>query len=326
MMSDTTLHKIAAAVGISISSVSRALKGHPDISVQTRKKVLSAAAKLNYSPNPNTVYNAIRSSHFIAVFIPVTASSYFQSFLHTANQLAENADYSLLVLPLTSNTVSATAQIKFCKQNKVHGIIICQDPLQPSNPKFKKIKELGVPVIVVGGTLPSSGLHYFKEDIEAVANLVAQKMVEKNKRHILAIFDAAPSQRTELILNAFIDNVSALDTNISVEYASSTSTAFSLAKTAMMQKKYDAIFCMNDTLLLGAWQALQAAESNIDLFGISETDLPSLLPPSISYAHYSGTTSAKETLELLLRVMQEKTPATEKTLPISWHHSKPTII
>lgn len=37
-MSDTTLHKIAAAVGLSISTVSRALKGHPDISVQTRKK------------------------------------------------------------------------------------------------------------------------------------------------------------------------------------------------------------------------------------------------------------------------------------------------
>ena len=46
--------------------------------------------------------------------------------------------------------------------------------------KFKNIKELGVPVIVVGGTLPSAGLHYCKEDIEAVANLVAQKMLEKN--------------------------------------------------------------------------------------------------------------------------------------------------
>ncbi len=321
-MSDTTLHKIATTLGLSISTVSRALKGHPDISVLTRKKVLAAAAKLNYSPNPNTVYNAIRSSHFIALFIPVTPSNYFQDYLHTANQLAEKADYSLLVLPLTNNTVSTTAQIKFCKQNKVHGIIICQDPLQTPNPKFKKIKELGVPVIVMGGTLPSSGIHYFKEDIEAVANLVAQKIVEKNKRHILAIFDATPAQRTELVLNAFIDKVSALEKNISVEYVSSTSEAFSLCKTAIMQKKYDAIFCMNDTLLLGAWQALQAAKSDIALFGISETDLPSLLPPSISYAHYSGEASAKQTLALLLRVMQEKTPATENMLSISWQESK----
>jgi len=242
-MSDTTLHKIAAAVGLSISTVSRALKSHPDISVQTRKKVLSAAAKLNYSPNPNTVYNAIRSSHFIALFIPVTPSKYFQDFLHTANQLAENADYSILVLPLTNNTVSTTAQIKFCKQNKVHGIIICQDPLQPPNPKFKKIKELGIPVIVVGGNLPSTGLHYFKEDIEAVANLVAKKIVEKNKRHILAIFDATPSNRTELILNAFIDKVSALEKNISVEYAANSAEAFSLCTLALVQKKHDAIFC-----------------------------------------------------------------------------------
>lgn len=321
-MSDTTLHKIAAAVGLSISTVSRALKGHPDISVQTRKKVLSAAATLSYSPNPNTVYNAIRSSHFIALFIPVTPSKYFQDFLHAANQLAENEDYSLLVLPLTSNTVSTTAQIKFCKQNKVHGIIICQDPLQPSNPKFKKIKELGVPIVVVGGTVPSTGVHHFKEDMEAVANLVAQKIIEKNKRHILAIFDASPSQRTELILNAFIDAVSAHENNIGVEYAANTAEAYTLCKLAVQQKKYDAIFCMNDALLLGAWQALQATEHAIDVFGMSETDLPSLLPPTISYAHYSGIQLAKDTLQLLLAVMRTKTPASEKLITISWEQSK----
>jgi len=321
-MSDTTLHKIATTLGLSISTVSRALKGHPDISVSTRKRVLAAAAKLNYSPNPNTVYNAIRSSHFIALFIPVTPSTYFQDFLHTANQLAENADYSLLVLPLTNNTVSTTAQIKFCKQNKVHGIIICQDPLQPPNPKFKKIKELGIPVIVVGGNLPSTGVHYFKEDIEPVATLVAQKIVEKNKRQILAIFDESTPQRTELILNAFIDKVAALEKNISVEYASSPSEAYTLCKTAMMQKKFDAIFCMNDALLLGAWQALQATPSPIDLFGISETSIPNLLPPTISYAHYSGVAAATETWQLLLRIMQEKIPATENIRSISWQESK----
>ncbi len=321
-MSDTTLHKIATTLGLSISTVSRALKGHPDISVQTRKKVLAAAAKLNYSPNPNTVYNAIRSSHFIALFIPVTPSNYFQDFIHTANQLAENADYSLLVLPLTNNTVSTTAQIKFCKQNKVHGIIICQDPLQPPNPKFKKIKELGIPVIVVGGNLPNTGLHYFKEDIEAVANLVAQKIVAKNKKQILAVFDESTPQRTELILNAFIDTVSAHENNVGVEYASSTSEAYSLCKRAVPQKKYDAIFCMNDALILGAWQALQAAPSPIALFGISETGIPNLLPPTISYAYYSGKAAATETIELLLKIMQEKTPATENSRSISWKEGK----
>jgi LacI family transcriptional regulator len=236
--------------------------------------------------------------------------------------LAENADYSLLVLPLTNNTVSTTAQIKFCKQNKVHGIIICQDPSQPSNPKFKKIKELGVPIVVVGGTVPSTGVHHFKEDMEAVANLVAQKMIEKNKRHILAIFDATPSQSTELILNAFIDTVSAHENNIGVEYAANTTEAYTLCKLALAQKKYDAIFCMNDTLLLGAWQALQATEHAVDIFGLSETDLPSLLTPTISYAHYSGTQVAKDTLQLLLAVMRTKTPASEKLLSISWEQSK----
>jgi LacI family transcriptional regulator len=322
-MSDTTLHKIAIALGLSISTVSRALKGHPDISVQTRKKVLTAAAKLNYSPNPNTVYNAVRSSHFIALFIPVFSSTYFQEFMHAANQLAENADYSLLVLPLTNNTVSTTAQIKFCKQNKVHGIVICQDPTQPSNPKFKKIKELGVPVIVVNGILPSTGIHYFKEDIEAMASMVASKIIENNKQHIVAIFDEAPSIRTEQILNAFIDKVAALEKNVAVVYAASTEEAKKLCTVTVKEGKYDAIFCMNDALLIGAWQALEANSIKVPIFGISDGGgLPTILPPSISYAHYSGAHSAKETLQLLLSVMNEKIPTTEKTQPIFWQKSK----
>ncbi|MBU6261435.1 MAG: LacI family transcriptional regulator [Bacteroidetes bacterium] len=322
-MSDTTLHKIAAALGLSISTVSRALKGHPDISVQTKKKVLTAAAKLNYSPNPNTVYNAVRSSHFIALFIPVTPSTYFQEFIHTANQLAEHADYSILVLPLTNNTVSTTAQIKFCKQNKVHGIIICQDPLQPTNPKFKKIKELGVPVIVVNGTVPSTGIHYFKEDIESMAGMVASKIVEQNKHQILAIFDEAPSVKTEQILNAFIDKVAALEKNVAVVYAASTPESKNICTSAIAEAKYDAIFCMNDALLIGAWQALEASAQKIPLFGISDGGgLPAILPQTVSYAHYSGIQSAKETLSWLLRVMQEKTPPTEHTLTMIWHQSK----
>ena len=90
----------------------------------------------------------------------------------------------------------------------------------------------------------------------------------------------------------------------------------------LAQKKYDAIFCMNDALILGAWQALQAAPSPIDLFGMSETGMPSLLPPTISYAYYSGEAAATETIGLMLKIMREKTPATENSRSISWQERK----
>jgi hypothetical protein len=80
---------------------------------------------------------------------------------------------------------------------------------------------------------------------------------------------------------------------------------------------------MNDALLIGAWQALEASAQKIPLFGISEGGgLPAVLPQTVSYAHYSGIQSAKETLSWLLRVMQEKTPPTEHTLTMIWHQRK----
>ena len=66
----------------------------------------------------------------------------------------------------------------------------------------------------------------------------------------------------------------------------------------------------------------EATEHAVDVFGISETDLPSLLTPTISYAHYSGTQLAKDTIQLLLAVMRTKTPASEKSITISWEQSK----
>ena len=55
-MTNTTLKKISEVLGLSISTISRALKNHPDISEKTKQKVIELANMLDYEPNVNAIH------------------------------------------------------------------------------------------------------------------------------------------------------------------------------------------------------------------------------------------------------------------------------
>lgn len=70
MESRATLKNISKILSLSISTVSRALKNHPDISEQTKKKVQEAATMLDYEPNTNAINLRTDKRNLIGVIIP----------------------------------------------------------------------------------------------------------------------------------------------------------------------------------------------------------------------------------------------------------------
>jgi LacI family transcriptional regulator len=75
-MNNTTLKKISEALGISISTVSRALKNHPDISEKTKQRVTELAYALDYEPNANAVHLRTSKSNLFGILVP-SISNFF---------------------------------------------------------------------------------------------------------------------------------------------------------------------------------------------------------------------------------------------------------
>ena len=69
-MNNTTLKEIANQLGISITTVSKALKGYSDVSEKTRKAVIELANQLNYTPNSFAVNLRTKESKTIGLIIP----------------------------------------------------------------------------------------------------------------------------------------------------------------------------------------------------------------------------------------------------------------
>ena len=82
-MQKSTLKKLSQTLGLSISTVSRALKDHPDISESTRKKVKELATAMEYEPNSYAVQLRTRKSNVIGVLIP-TIKNFFTIHLSPA--------------------------------------------------------------------------------------------------------------------------------------------------------------------------------------------------------------------------------------------------
>lgn len=102
-MKPITIKDIARELGISVSTVSRALQNHPDISEQTKVIVRECARKLNYKPNVLASNLRTNKNTTIGVVIPELNHHFFSSVLDGIEQAANDAGYTILICQTGEN-------------------------------------------------------------------------------------------------------------------------------------------------------------------------------------------------------------------------------
>ena len=102
-MKKTTLKEIASTLGISISTVSKALKNYPDVSQKTKSKVLELVESLNYTPNVFAQSLRGQSSKTIGVIIPTMAHYFFSRIIDAILKEAEKRDFIVIIMQSNEN-------------------------------------------------------------------------------------------------------------------------------------------------------------------------------------------------------------------------------
>ena len=97
MKRQITLADLARELGISTATVSRALKDYPDISAETKKKVLELARKRNYRPNTMAAGLRKQESRVIGVIIPEIVNHFFSSVIKGIMQVANDQNYRVML-------------------------------------------------------------------------------------------------------------------------------------------------------------------------------------------------------------------------------------
>ena len=143
----TTIIDIAKAIGISASTVSRALKDHPDISEKTRKAVKQIAEELNYHPNTLAQSLSKRETRTIGVIIPDIETHFFSSILTGIQNIASAAGYKVMICQSKESHKTEVANTHAFMTNWVDGLLICHSKQTKSFEHIKLYLKSGIPIV-----------------------------------------------------------------------------------------------------------------------------------------------------------------------------------
>ncbi|MDT7831470.1 LacI family DNA-binding transcriptional regulator [Flavobacteriaceae bacterium S356] len=123
-MKPVTLKQIAETLGISITTVSKALKDYPDVSKKTKALVLDLAETLNYRPNTFAVNLRTKESKTIGIIIPEIVHHFFSSVIKGIVGQAEKKGYLVIILQSNESQEMEKKQINLLLDKRVDGILI----------------------------------------------------------------------------------------------------------------------------------------------------------------------------------------------------------
>jgi LacI family transcriptional regulator len=316
-MASTTLKKISQVLGISISTVSRALKNHPDISAATKQKVMELAQTLEYEPNAMAVNLRSRNNKVFGVMIPSVTNNFYDSFIAAVEEEARQTGYSLMILQSGDKSEAENENLKLYRQNRVSGVFACLSQETSNMFHFAKMKESEIPVVFFDKVPDDDSFNKICLADNDAAMLAAEALMNKEKKNILAVFGNPSLSITKRRLYSF---QSLIEKNkgitLIIEYAQSSRQAEEKAEHYLQMKtKPDAIFCMSDEILTGIMKTVQKMNIKIPadtgIIALSDGFFPKLYYPEITYVETSGYKLGKMAFERMMDCLKDNTEPKE---------------
>jgi LacI family transcriptional regulator len=176
-MKETTLKEIAETLGISITTVSKALKDYPDVSKRTRKAVIALAEELNYTPNSFAVNLRTKESKTIGLIIPEVVHHFFSNVINGIIAEAEKQGYLVIILQSNESLELEKKQVALLINKRVDGIIMSLSNESNNDFHIREILRKEIPFVQfdkISKLIPSSKviINDQKAAMDAVQHLI----------------------------------------------------------------------------------------------------------------------------------------------------------
>ncbi|HEX5651947.1 MAG TPA: LacI family DNA-binding transcriptional regulator [Chitinophagaceae bacterium] len=318
-----TLKKISSQLNLSISTVSRALKNHPDISENTKRKVKDLAALMEYEPNSYAVNLRLNKSYVFGLIVPAISNMFYDSFIAAVEEGARKKGYLLMILQSGDDPLVEAENLKLCKHNRVDGIFISLGPQSGAIDLINKYQQSGIPVVFFDKVPVAGSFDRICMADEEAATLAAYTILKYKKKRVLGLFGnpdlSITIKRKEAFLHV-LDKEKKISTQIlccrnSEEARKETDRALLQSKA----QRPDHIFCMSDELLIGAMKAIHQSgliiPTDISVLAISHGFLPGIFNPEITYIETNGQALGKLAIARMLEKIEGNSPPRSIILP-----------
>lgn len=179
-----TIKDIARMLNISISTVSRALRGMPEINPETRSAVVKLAEELDYQPNQLAKNLAKSRTKTIGVIVPNLSYYYFSAMLNSIEEAALQAGYSVLVCQTNESFLRETTNIQNLLRSQVEGFIISLSRDTDDYEHVERLVRKNIPLVLVDRYAESINVSKVIVDNHAAAFKATEHLIENGCRRI----------------------------------------------------------------------------------------------------------------------------------------------
>ena len=280
-----TIKDVADAAGVSTATVSRALRGLPNVDATTRERIQKIAHDLDYVISPSASRLASGRTGSIAVITPYIARWYFSTVLSGVESVLQNAGIDLLLMSVSTPEGQHRLPPAPRLRRRVDGILVMA--LSPNDPQLQEVLDLGLPTSLVGLTL--DGVPSVTIDDVAAGRMATQHLLNLGHERIGVITGApvgspftAENDRHIGFQHAMADAGIEIDPMLEA-FGYFTIPGGEQAMTALLtaRKPPTAVFAMSDEMAFGAMRAMRShglqPGEDISIVGIDGHDMSELL-------------------------------------------------
>lgn len=315
-----TIKDIAKALGISTSTVSRALRDSYEISPETKQLVLECAEKLNYRPNPIALSLKERRSRSIGVVVCEIANSFFSQIINGIESIAYDKGYNVIISQSNESYEREIMDLHYLASRSVDGLLISLSTETNDTSHLKSLHEKGLPIVFFDRVTDDIKTHSVIVDNFRGAYEATEHLIHQGYRRIAAI---ANSEFLSITIERLAGYREALKNNGIEENDNYIKHCFyggmifseieeSVNKLLTLEKKPDAIFTTSDKLTTGCLKTLKRrglkVPEEIALVGFSNSDIAELLNPPLTVVRQPAIEMGKAAIELLLQLIESKRP------------------
>jgi LacI family transcriptional regulator len=310
-----TIKDIARILGISPSTVSRALKDHPDINTDTKKAVNDLANKLKYQPNAVALSLKNSRSNTIGVLIPEIVHYFFSSVISGIDDVAAEKGFTVIICQSNENYDREVANAKTLLSHRVDGILVSISKQTQKTDHLTDLQEGGIPLVFFDRVAPEILADQVIIDDREAAYKATRHLIECGRKHIAHF--AGPQnleigrERLKGYLNALSEAGIPSDERLIIEADNFEKARFATAAMLESGTIPDGIFAVNDLTAIGAMQTLQKkgyqVPDQVAIVGFSDGSLSGITDPNLTSVDQHGYEMGTMAAEMLFsRILSEE--------------------
>lgn len=311
-----TIKDIARELGISPSTVSRALKDHPDISVDTKKAVNELADKLNYQPNIVALNLRQRKTNTIGVIIPELIHFFFSTVISGIEDVANQGGYNVIIAQSNESIEREKKVIKALFNSRVDGMLLSISRETNNFDHIESILSKGVPIVFYDRMYTNPNTSKVIVDDYIGAKEVVNHLIEQGCKRI-ALLEGTPGlmitvDRKRGYIDALAENKISFDESMVIPCPEGTLEDGKAAaeKLSSLRNLPDGIFATSDPIAMGAITVLRdkgiKIPQDIAVAGFSNWFYGQLMEPSLTTVDQPGFEMGQEAARLLIRQIEMK--------------------